>query len=100
MARDKARLSDLQKRRATRIAREKGLTCPDCGSSEPVPKEARCGRAQAAVPTLRCAAKTARVQRRRPSSSPLKRQKLSAYTPCEIYRKRLNNPLHYGAPLR
>ena len=26
--------------------------------------------------------------------------KLSAYTPCEIYRKRLNNPLHYGAPLR
>ena len=34
-----ARLSDIQKRRATRIAREKGLTCPDCGSSEPVPKD-------------------------------------------------------------
>ena len=30
-------LSDQQKRRAARIAREKGLTCPDCGSSEPVP---------------------------------------------------------------
>jgi hypothetical protein len=29
-------LSDRQKRRAARIAREKGLSCPDCGSSEPV----------------------------------------------------------------
>jgi hypothetical protein len=35
----KARLSDRQKRRAARIAREKDLTCPDCGFSEPVPKE-------------------------------------------------------------
>ena len=35
----KARLSDQQKRRATRIAREKGLTCPDCGGSEPVPND-------------------------------------------------------------
>ena len=35
----KSRLSDRQKRRAARIAREKSLTCPDCGSSEPVPKE-------------------------------------------------------------
>ena len=34
----KARLSDLHKRRAERIAREKGLACPDCGSSEPVPE--------------------------------------------------------------
>ncbi len=35
-------LSDQQKRRAARIAREKGLSCPDCGSSEPVPEgEAR-----------------------------------------------------------
>jgi hypothetical protein len=33
------RLSDIQKRRAARIAREKGLTCPACGSSEPVPKD-------------------------------------------------------------
>ena len=32
------RLSDQQKRRAVRIAQEKGLTCPDCGSSEPVPE--------------------------------------------------------------
>ena len=34
----KARLSDRQKRRAERIAREKGLACPNCGSSEPVPE--------------------------------------------------------------
>lgn len=34
----KARLSDRQKRRAERIAWEKGLACPDCGSSEPVPE--------------------------------------------------------------
>ena len=39
MARLKAWLSDKQKRRATRIAREKGLTCPECGSSEPVPND-------------------------------------------------------------
>ena len=32
------RLSTQQKRRAARIAQEKGLTCPDCGSSEPVPE--------------------------------------------------------------
>jgi hypothetical protein len=32
-----ARLSDQQKDRAAQIAREKGLSCPDCGSSEPVP---------------------------------------------------------------
>jgi hypothetical protein len=30
---------DPQDRRLKRIAREKGLVCPDCGSSEPVPKE-------------------------------------------------------------
>jgi hypothetical protein len=35
----KAWLSYRHKRRATRIAREKGLTCPECGSSEPVPKD-------------------------------------------------------------
>jgi hypothetical protein len=32
-------LSDEQKRNATRLARQKGLTCPDCGSSEPVPED-------------------------------------------------------------
>ena len=32
------RLSDQQKRRAARITQEKGLSCPDCGSSEPVPE--------------------------------------------------------------
>jgi hypothetical protein len=35
----KAPLTDQQDRRLKRIAREKGLTCPDCSSSEPVPKE-------------------------------------------------------------
>ena len=35
----RASLSDQQKRRAARIAQEKGLTRPDCGSSEPVPKD-------------------------------------------------------------
>jgi hypothetical protein len=34
----RAWLSDQQKRRASWIAREKGLTCPDCSSSEPVPQ--------------------------------------------------------------
>ena len=32
-------LTDRRNRLLTRIAREKGLTCPDCGSSEPVPKK-------------------------------------------------------------
>ena len=31
--------TDSQDRGLKRIAREKGLVCPDCGSSEPVPKE-------------------------------------------------------------
>ena len=35
----KAPLTDPQDRRLKHIAREKGLVCPDCGSSEPVPKE-------------------------------------------------------------
>ena len=35
----KAQLSDQQKRQATQIARQKGLTCPDCGGSEPVPND-------------------------------------------------------------
>jgi hypothetical protein len=34
----KEALTDPQNHRLARIAREKGLTCPDCGSSEPVPK--------------------------------------------------------------
>lgn len=54
----KARLSDRQKRRVTRIAREKGLTCPDRGSSEPVPEdEARAhpgGGANIAMRSLNC----------------------------------------------
>ncbi len=33
-----ARLSDTQRRLAARLAREKDLTCPDCGSSGPVPE--------------------------------------------------------------
>jgi hypothetical protein len=35
----KAPHTDSQERRLKRIAREKGLVCPDCGCSEPVPKE-------------------------------------------------------------
>jgi hypothetical protein len=35
----KARLTESQDRRLRRVAREKGLSCPDCGSSEPVPQE-------------------------------------------------------------
>jgi hypothetical protein len=35
----KAPHTDPQDRRLKRIAREKGFTCPDCGSSEPVLKE-------------------------------------------------------------
>ena len=35
----KVALTDPQNHRLARIAREKGLTCPDCGSSEPVPRE-------------------------------------------------------------
>jgi hypothetical protein len=31
--------TDPQDRQLKRIAREKGFTCSDCGSSEPVPKE-------------------------------------------------------------
>ena len=35
----KAPHTDPQDRRLKRIARQKGLVCPDCGSSEPVPRE-------------------------------------------------------------
>jgi transcription elongation factor Elf1 len=31
--------TDPHDRQLKRIARQKGFTCPDCGSSEPVPKE-------------------------------------------------------------
>ena len=34
---NEARLSDQQRRLAARIADGKDLTCPDCGSPEPVP---------------------------------------------------------------
>jgi hypothetical protein len=32
-------LSDEQKRHAVRLAQQKGLSCSDCGSSEPVPED-------------------------------------------------------------
>ena len=49
------RLTDQQRRRAAGIARERGLTCPDCGSSEPVPKdEARARSGGGADVTMRC----------------------------------------------
>jgi hypothetical protein len=52
----KAWLSNQQKRRAARIAREKGLTCPDCGSSELVPEdEARPHPGGGADIAMRCA---------------------------------------------
>ena len=35
----KAPHADSHDRRLKRIAREKGFACPDCGCSEPVPKE-------------------------------------------------------------
>jgi len=35
----KARRTDSEDRWLKRIAREKGLACSDCGSSEPVPKK-------------------------------------------------------------
>ncbi len=35
----RAWLSEQQKLHATRIAREKGIACPDCGSSEPLPED-------------------------------------------------------------
>jgi hypothetical protein len=36
---NKAPHADSQDHRLKRIARQKGFTCPECGSSEPVPKE-------------------------------------------------------------
>jgi hypothetical protein len=51
-------LSDHQKRRAAQIAQEKGLSCPDCSSSEPVPgDEARAhpdGGANIAMQCVNC----------------------------------------------
>ena len=52
---EKVRLSDRQKSRATTIARDKGLTCPGCGSSEPVPEdEARARSDGGADVPMRC----------------------------------------------
>jgi hypothetical protein len=51
----RAWLSDQQKDRAARIAREKGLSCPDCGFSEPVPEdEARAHPGGGAEIAMRC----------------------------------------------
>ncbi len=51
----RAWLSDQQKDRAARIAREKDLSCPDCGSSEPVPEdEARMHPGGGADIAMRC----------------------------------------------
>jgi hypothetical protein len=52
---NRAWLSDQQKDRAAQIAREKGLSCPDCGSSEPVPEdEARAHPGGGAEIAMRC----------------------------------------------
>jgi hypothetical protein len=48
-------LSGEQRSRAAQIAREKDLTCPDCGSSEPVPgDEARVHPSGGAEIAMRC----------------------------------------------
>ena len=48
-------LTGEQRRRVTQIARDKDLTCPDCGSSEPVPgDEARVQPAGGAEIAMRC----------------------------------------------
>ncbi len=48
-------LSGEQRRRAAQIARDKDLTCPDCGSSEPVPEdEARVHPSGGAEIAMRC----------------------------------------------
>ncbi len=48
-------LSGEQRSRAAQIARDKDLTCPDCGSSEPVPEdEARVHPNGAADILMRC----------------------------------------------
>jgi hypothetical protein len=51
----RAWLSDQQKDRAARIAREKGLSCPECGSSDPVTEdEARARPGGGADIAMRC----------------------------------------------
>jgi hypothetical protein len=51
----RAWLSEQQKDRATQIARKKDLSCPDCGSSEPVPEdEARMHPGGGADIAMRC----------------------------------------------
>jgi hypothetical protein len=88
----KARLSDPQKRRAARIAREKGLTCPDCGSSEPAPEgEARAhpgGSANIAMRCLTCesASEVTLVL------SPKRRKHLASATRCGPWRLPENSP--------
>ncbi len=48
-------LTGEQRRRAAQIARDKDLTCPDCGSSEPVPgDEARAQPGGGAEIAMRC----------------------------------------------
>ena len=48
-------LSGEQRRRAAQIARDRDLTCPDCGSSEPVPgDEARVHPSGGADIEMRC----------------------------------------------
>ena len=52
-----ARLSDGQRRLAARIARDRALTCPDCGSSQPEPEdEARTRPDGGANIAMRCVA--------------------------------------------
>jgi hypothetical protein len=83
----RAWLSDQQKRRAARIAREKDLTCPNCGSSEPVPEdEALAHPGGGADIAMRCA--NCERASEWPLSSPQRRRRLSAYTHCGTARRR------------
>ncbi len=79
----RVRLSDQQKRRAARIAREKGLTCPNYGSADPVPEGAAHthldGGADIAMRCANCES-TSEVAL---VLSPRKRR-LLAYTRCRI----------------
>jgi DNA-directed RNA polymerase subunit RPC12/RpoP len=50
-----ASLSGLQRRRAAQIARERDLSCPECGSSAPAPKDEARGRADGGADVaMRC----------------------------------------------
>jgi hypothetical protein len=81
--------------RAARIVREKGLTCSDCGSSEPGPEdEALAHPGGGADIAMRCA--NCERASEWPLSSPQRRRRLSAYTHCGTARRRPERTAHDG----